>query len=250
MGSTGKTTVQHYITGLSLFLSPYHFLLATDTATFTAPSLPAFQPFFIHSLQSTHNEPPVIIHSLLRVVVLSLFSIQFIGIYLRLINRGFQLRYVSFLSFFLFFFYLKGGVPQFCSQDTSHVFIQLHWAIPLRTLLQNFRYISNTRSDSSVTFLTTSSTNLCQWRNYHLAICNNVHHLAVCSFFEPSFFTPCFLINMSILHNRLRKFFNCNFMEKSSWEADSCSTGIRSNFFYWTPLFFIMWTKLAYCSLF
>jgi len=45
MGPTGKTTVQHYITGLSLFLSPYHFLLAIDTATFTAPSLPAFQPF-------------------------------------------------------------------------------------------------------------------------------------------------------------------------------------------------------------
>jgi len=104
MGSTGKTTVQHYITGLSLFLSPYHFLLAIDTATFTAPSLPAFQPFFIHSLQSTHNEPPVIIHSLLRVAVLSLFSIQFIGIYLRLINRGFHLRYVSFL-----FFSLKSG---------------------------------------------------------------------------------------------------------------------------------------------
>jgi len=58
---------------------------------------------FIHSLQSTHNEPPVIIHSLLRVAVLSLFSIQFIGIYLRLINRGFHLRYVSFL------FSLKSG---------------------------------------------------------------------------------------------------------------------------------------------
>jgi len=88
---------------------------------------------FIHSLQSTHNEPPVII---LRVAVLSLFSIQFIGIYLRLINRGFHLRYVSIL-----FFYLKMDVPQFCSQDTSHVFIQLHWVIPLRALLQNFRYI-------------------------------------------------------------------------------------------------------------
>lgn len=163
MGSTGKTTVQHYITGLSLVLSPYHFLLAIDTATFAAPSLPAFQPFFIHSLQSTHNEPPVIIHSLLRVTVLSLFSIQFIGIYLRLINRGFHLQYVSFP-----FFHLKVGVPQFFSQDTSHVFIQLHWVIPLRTLLQNFRYISNTRSDSSVAFLATSSTNFCQWRYGHM----------------------------------------------------------------------------------
>jgi hypothetical protein len=127
------------------------------------------------------------------------------------------------------------GVPQFCSQDTSHVFIQLHYVVPLRTSSQNFRYISNTRSDSSVTFLATSYTNVCEWRNYHLAMCNNVHRLAVCSFCVPTFFTPCFLINISILHNKLRKFFNCNFMEESSREADSCSAGIRSTFFLLNP---------------
>jgi len=42
---------------------------------------------------------------------------------------------------------------------------------------------------------------------------------------------------MSILHNKLRKFFNSNFMKQSSCEADSCSTGIRSNFFLLNPTF-------------